>query len=123
MDLPQAIKAFWDTNGTLPELYFQHAPAKTDPPVSVFRPYGFNRKRLNAGFKYDTHRYEFTVIDTDAVAAYETGFVAMDYIQTFSPSGIIGIVTEPDSYATPTETGQAHSWQFKFKAIITITPS
>lgn len=123
MDLPAAINAYWDSNAALPSLKFQYAPAKYNPPIAILNPKGFSRERLNGNFKIDTHRYEFTVIKTDAADAFETGMAALDFMNLFSPAGLIVINGEPDSFATPVETGQANMWQFKFTIDIEIQPS
>lgn len=125
MDLPAAIKQYWDS---LPAplssypLRFQYAEASLNLPVAIFRPNGFGRKRLNAGFYYDTHRYEFTLINLVAESAYEDGFLAMQYMQDLTVVGIIRIDCDPDDFATPVEEGQANSWAFRFVLDIDIQP-
>jgi hypothetical protein len=125
MELPAAIKQYWDS---LPAplssylLRFQYAEASLNPPVAIFRPNGFGRKRLNAGFYYDTHRYEFTLINLVAESAYEDGFLAMQYMQDLAVVGIIRIDCDPDDFATPVEEGQANSWAFRFVLDIDIQP-
>lgn len=126
MDLPAAIKQYWDSLpaplGSYP-LRFQYAEASLNPPVAIFRPNGFGRKRLNAGFYYDTHRYEFTLINLVAESAYEDGFLAMQYMQDLAVVGIIRIDCDPDDFATPVEEGQANSWAFRFVLDIDIQPA
>ena len=125
MDLPAAIKTYWYSLPTPISNYplrFQYAEASLNPPVAIFRPNGFGRTRLNEGLYYDTHRYEFTLVNLVAESAYEDGFLAMQYMQDLGVNGIIRIRVEPDSFATPVEDGQANSWAFRFVLDIDIQP-
>lgn len=124
MNLPQVILAYWNANqGTLPTLWLEYAPAEYLPPVAIMEPTGFSRDYSNAPYFYDTYKYGFTILATDAVAAYEKGFAAITMLNGFNCSGLINTKVQPEQFATPFSTGQANVWAFEFSIEFLITPS
>jgi hypothetical protein len=124
LNLPQTIIDYWTANrGNLPHLWLEYAPATDTPPIAIMEPTGFAREHANKPFYFDTHKYRFTVLATDAVEAYENGFAAIAMMNDFTCAGFINLTIQPEQYATPFSTGQANIWAFEFSIDFLVTPS
>jgi len=119
-NLPEAILAHWNTQGTLPSLWLEYVPEPVDVPIALLEASGFSRDYISAGMKQDTFNYKVSILTTSAESTWTVSETAMSHMQEMTGQKIVSINISPDNMAKPAQMGKVDVWVFEFSIDIQV---